>query len=173
MMTHMYLSAPTRTGKGIAIILNTLLKWKGSTVVLDIKKENYLQTSGYRKKVLKQNILKFEPMAKDSCSYNPCLEISWETDRESDDVSRIATLLTEDPGAKDPFWGQVAAGLLSAVLIYTYYSKAGQVSLGSALDFITDPSDTLANRMKAVIGSKEKTLIIEHKNKNLIVGKET
>ena len=158
-MTHMYLSAPTRTGKGIAIILNTLLKWKGSTVVLDIKKENYLQTSGYRKKVLKQNILKFEPMAKDSCSYNPCLEISWETDRESDDVSRIATLLTEDPGAKDPFWGQAAAGLLSAVLIYTYYSKAGNVSFGSALDFITDPSDTLANRMKAVIGSKVKNPI--------------
>jgi type IV secretion system protein VirD4 len=42
------LSAPTRSGKGVGVVIPNLLNWPDSVVVLDIKGENYDITSGYR-----------------------------------------------------------------------------------------------------------------------------
>jgi type IV secretion system protein VirD4 len=42
------LSAPTRSGKGVGVVVPNLLNWPDSVVVLDIKGENYEITAGYR-----------------------------------------------------------------------------------------------------------------------------
>jgi type IV secretion system protein VirD4 len=42
------LSAPTRSGKGVGVVIPNLLNWPDSVVVLDIKGENYAMTAGYR-----------------------------------------------------------------------------------------------------------------------------
>jgi len=42
------LSAPTRSGKGVGVVIPNLLHWPDSVVVLDIKGENYDVTAGYR-----------------------------------------------------------------------------------------------------------------------------
>ncbi|MES2957585.1 MAG: type IV secretory system conjugative DNA transfer family protein, partial [Pseudomonadota bacterium] len=42
------LSAPTRSGKGVGVVIPNLLNWPDSVVVLDIKGENYSITAGYR-----------------------------------------------------------------------------------------------------------------------------
>ncbi len=42
------LSAPTRSGKGVGVVIPNLLNWPDSVVVLDIKGENYDLTAGYR-----------------------------------------------------------------------------------------------------------------------------
>ncbi len=42
------LSAPTRSGKGVGVVVPNLLNWPDSVVVLDIKGENYDITAGYR-----------------------------------------------------------------------------------------------------------------------------
>lgn len=42
------LSAPTRSGKGVGVVIPNLLNWPDSVVVLDIKGENYEITAGYR-----------------------------------------------------------------------------------------------------------------------------
>ena len=42
------LSAPTRSGKGVGVVIPNLLNWSDSVVVLDIKGENYAITAGYR-----------------------------------------------------------------------------------------------------------------------------
>ncbi len=42
------LSAPTRSGKGVGVVIPNLLNWPDSVVVLDIKGENYDITAGYR-----------------------------------------------------------------------------------------------------------------------------
>ncbi|WP_046115422.1 type IV secretory system conjugative DNA transfer family protein [Aquincola tertiaricarbonis] len=42
------LSAPTRSGKGVGVVVPNLLNWPDSVVVLDIKGENYDLTAGYR-----------------------------------------------------------------------------------------------------------------------------
>ncbi len=42
------LSAPTRSGKGVGVVIPNLLNWPDSVVVLDIKGENHAVTAGYR-----------------------------------------------------------------------------------------------------------------------------
>jgi type IV secretion system protein VirD4 len=42
------LSAPTRSGKGVGVVIPNLLNWPDSVVVLDIKGENYDITAGFR-----------------------------------------------------------------------------------------------------------------------------
>jgi len=42
------LSAPTRSGKGVGVVIPNLLNWSDSVVVLDIKGENHSITAGYR-----------------------------------------------------------------------------------------------------------------------------
>ena len=59
------LAAPTRSGKGVGIVIPNLLHYKGSVVVLDIKQENFKLTSGYRKENLGQEVYLFNPFAED------------------------------------------------------------------------------------------------------------
>ena len=47
---HVLVAAPTRSGKGVGIVIPNLLSWPGSVVVLDIKHENHEITSGFRGK---------------------------------------------------------------------------------------------------------------------------
>ena len=45
---HILAFAPTRSGKGVGIVIPTLLAWAESTVVYDIKGENWAKTAGFR-----------------------------------------------------------------------------------------------------------------------------
>ncbi|MBX4388712.1 type IV secretory system conjugative DNA transfer family protein, partial [Mycobacterium tuberculosis] len=45
---HIMAFAPTRSGKGVGLVVPTLLSWTGSTVVHDIKGENWTLTAGWR-----------------------------------------------------------------------------------------------------------------------------
>src|SRR5690606_2717940 len=47
---HVFVFAPTRSGKGVGLVIPTLLTWRGSVLVLDIKGENWKLTSGWRSK---------------------------------------------------------------------------------------------------------------------------
>ena len=42
------LEAPPRSGKGVGLVIPNLLNWPGSTIVSDIKGENFMRTAGYR-----------------------------------------------------------------------------------------------------------------------------
>ena len=55
--THIALIAPTRAGKGVGVIIPTLLNWQSSSIVLDLKKENYVKTAGFREKIFKHKII--------------------------------------------------------------------------------------------------------------------
>ncbi len=45
---HVMAFAPTRSGKGVGLVVPTLLSWTGSTIVHDIKGENWQLTAGWR-----------------------------------------------------------------------------------------------------------------------------
>jgi type IV secretion system protein VirD4 len=79
---HVLCYAPTRSGKGISLVLPTLLDgWKQSTFVLDIKSENFSLSAGYRKNVLRQKVLKLDFTDPDalekstSATFNPLEEV--------------------------------------------------------------------------------------------------
>jgi type IV secretion system protein VirD4 len=80
---HVLCYAPTRSGKGVSLVLPTLLDgWRQSAFVLDIKSENYNLSAGYRKKVLGHKILKLDftdPFALKkgaSATFNPLEEVA-------------------------------------------------------------------------------------------------
>jgi len=66
------LSAPTRSGKGVGVVIPNLLNWPDSVVVLDIKGENYDVTAGYRAEH-GQDVYAFSPFDEDARSnrWNP------------------------------------------------------------------------------------------------------
>jgi len=45
---HVMAIAPTRSGKGVGLVIPTLLSWTDSAVIHDIKGENWTLTSGWR-----------------------------------------------------------------------------------------------------------------------------
>ena len=45
---HVLAFAPTRSGKGVGLVIPTLLAWDESAVIYDIKGENWAKTAGYR-----------------------------------------------------------------------------------------------------------------------------
>lgn len=149
--THIALIAPTRAGKGVGVIIPTLLNWQSSSIVLDLKKENYVKTAGFREKILKHKIIKFAPHDENSSSYNPLAQIRLRTKYEYVDAQIIADILT-DPGegkARD-HWVTQASALLVALILHVCYEKTkkGEVaSLGHVMDFFNDPSKPILERI--------------------------
>ena len=70
---HVMAFAPTRSGKGVGLVVPTLLSWPGSAVVHDIKGENWHLTAGWRARF--SHCLLFNPTDARSAAYNPLLEV--------------------------------------------------------------------------------------------------
>lgn len=150
--THILLSAPTRTGKGVSVIIPTLVDtWNDSVLVLDVKGENYQMTAGWRQKEFKNKILKFSPKKEDSCKFNPIEEIRYLTEKEVEDAQVIAKLIAVgDTQSSDPFWENSAADFILGVIMFKLYEKRGKAGLGDVVDFITDPSRPIEDRMRSI-----------------------
>jgi type IV secretion system protein VirD4 len=107
---HAILYAPTRTGKGVGVVIPNLLTWPDSVVVLDVKRENWDATAGFRA-AHGQEVLLFDPLDPEgrTARYNPLGHI----DRADpiavlDELQRIAAMLFPHPPAADPFWAESA-----------------------------------------------------------------
>jgi type IV secretion system protein VirD4 len=103
---HVLLYAPTRTGKGVGVVIPNLLAWPDSVVVLDIKRENFNATAGFRAEA-GQTVHLFDPLAGDgrTARFNPLDHI----DRTKpvvvlDELQRIAGMLFPAHSHADPFW---------------------------------------------------------------------
>lgn len=107
---HVIVEAPTRSGKGVGIVIPNLLTWTGSVVVLDVKRENYDASAGFRAHY-GQQIFLFNPTARDgrTARYNPLAYIDHS---DPDDViielQKIATMLFVAPEHGETFWANGA-----------------------------------------------------------------
>lgn len=129
---HLAVIAPTRSGKGVGLIIPTLLGgWQESVIVNDIKSENWGITAGYRKR-MGQIVIKFEPTAEDGSSarWNPLEEIPVGTPGEVAAVQNLAYILANYEGKeKLDHWGANASLVITVVilhLIYAHYAKPEQ-----------------------------------------------
>lgn len=153
--THISVIAPTRSGKGVGIIIPTLLNWKASSLVLDLKGENWALTSGFRKNRMRHKVLKFAPYSKDSISYNPLAGIRLKTSWEFKDVQIIADILT-DPGVgkKRDHWETSASTFLVGIILHVLYEKEKQqevASFGDLVDYLTSTEAPLFERLRDLI----------------------
>lgn len=119
---HILVFAPTRSGKGVGIVVPTLLSWDESVLVHDIKGENWALTSGFREKALGQRCIRFAPSEPLSARYNPLLEIRRDGNLVKD-VQNIATIIV-DPDGKglNDHWAKTGFDLLTGVILYVLLS---------------------------------------------------
>lgn len=123
--THVFLCAPSRSGKGIGPITSTLLHYKGSMIVADLKGENMRETGPYRQFVLGHKVLAFAPTdTRPTARFNPVNEIRWGTPNEGKDVENICTLLVGKPEGKDAHWKSNAISLIKGALTHLKYKHA-------------------------------------------------
>jgi type IV secretion system protein VirD4 len=93
---HVLCFAPTRSGKGVGLVIPSLLTWRGSAIVHDIKGENWQLTAGFRAQ--HGRVLLFDPTDVKSSAYDPLLEVrrgEWEVRN----VQNIADIWSTRKGA--------------------------------------------------------------------------
>ncbi len=153
---HAIVFAPTRSGKGVGLVLPTLLSWGESALVLDIKGELYALTAGWRKQYANNYILKFDPTCIDGSSarFNILEEIRIGTEHEIQDVQNIAVNLVykgESPSANNSnpniYFKNEAVSLFTAMILYALHSAKNEnidlPSLSTLYMFINNPSKSI------------------------------
>lgn len=139
---HILCFAPTRSGKGVGLVLPTLLDgWMDSVVVHDIKGENFALTAGYRKSQ-GHYILKFSPgsTSDEGCHFNPLDAVRVGTQYEVKDVQNIATMIV-DPDGKglNDHWQKTGFALLTSVILHVLYAMPDKTLRGVAA-YLNDPT---------------------------------
>ena len=139
------LAAPTRSGKGVGIVIPNLLSYKSSVVVLDIKQENFNLTSGYRKEVLGQEVYLFNPFAEDGRTHrwNPFTYVSSDPDQRVSDLMSIAAMLYPDGDSRDKFWVAQARNAFLAFSLYLFDKHAYRKNASNGLLSNEHPPCTL------------------------------
>lgn len=138
---HVLAFAPTRSGKGVGLVVPTLLSWTGSCVVHDIKGENWQLTSGWRSKL--GPCIRFDPTDRTGPRYNPLLEVR-KGDFEVRDVQNIADILVDPEGSAErrDHWDKTGYALLVAVILHVLYAEDDK-SLAGCARFLAHPERTL------------------------------
>ncbi|GAB2881043.1 conjugal transfer protein TraG [Pseudoduganella ginsengisoli] len=123
---HVLTYAPTRSGKGVGLVIPTLLSWRHSALITDLKGELYAMTAGWRQKYAGNKILRFEPASNDPgvAAWNPLDEIRLGTEYEVGDVQNTATLIVDPDGKglKD-HWQKTAMPLIAGVILHALYKR--------------------------------------------------
>ena len=132
---HVLAFAPTRSGKGIGLVIPTLLSWRESAVVLDIKGENWERTAGWRVEGAGQRVLRFDPTDPQSARYNPLAEIRLRSAHEIADAQNIATMLVDPQGKgmERDHWAQTSWSLLVGAILHVCYRERLRDSIGTLL----------------------------------------
>lgn len=106
------LGAPTRSGKGVGIVIPNLMEWEDSCVVLDIKQECFDFSSKYRKEILNQEVYLFNPFDFRTHRYNPFTYIDLDDDKKRDkELQKFSVMLYPTEGKNEPFFDLQAQAL--------------------------------------------------------------
>lgn len=134
---HVMAFAPTRSGKGVGLVVPTLLSWTGSAVIHDIKGENWQLTAGWRSRF--SHALLFNPTDARSARYNPLLEVRRGVN-EVRDVQNIADILVDPEGALERrnHWEKTSHSLLVGAILHILYAEE-EKTLARVATFLSDP----------------------------------
>jgi type IV secretion system protein VirD4 len=146
---HVFCFAPTRSGKGVGLVVPTLLSWPHSVLVYDIKKENWALTAGWRKQF--SRVWRFEPTATDSVRFNPLLEIRKGLS-EVKDTQNVADILVDPTGDKETrdHWQLTAHNLLCGAILHVLYAEVDKTLSGVA-GFLSHPARTQVETLKRML----------------------
>jgi type IV secretion system protein VirD4 len=146
---HIMAFAPTRSGKGVGLVIPTLLTWPASVVVHDIKGENWHLTAGWRSRF--SHCLLFDPTNDKSAAYNPLLEVRRGV-REVRDVQNIADILVDPEGALERrnHWEKTSHALLVGAILHVLYAERDKTLRGVA-NFLSNPAQAFESTLRSMM----------------------
>lgn len=150
-----YLAAPTRSGKGVGVVIPVGLSYDHSMVVSDIKQELFEITAAHRAES-GHDIYLFDPFDPEgrTARWNPLSYIARTEEQRVDDLNQIAICLIPDSGSDDSFFEESARKLFLGLGLYcldkeNYWQKNGLVfvpTIKEILNLATDFSgDAIAH----------------------------
>jgi len=149
---HILAFAPTRSGKGVGLVIPTLLAWSESAVIYDIKGENWAKTAGFR---AQQGHLcfKFSPVEENASSrFNPLSEVRLFTPRDVSDAQNIANMIvrTGEDSPQERYWQDAATSITTGMILHVCYEAAlpGRVaSLADLAHVFTTPGSNFRDTL--------------------------
>jgi type IV secretion system protein VirD4 len=128
------LAAPPRSGKGVGVVIPNALHWPGSLVCVDIKRENWTMTAGYRA-AAGQPCYLFEPLAEDgrTARWDPLSYVAPQRERRVNDIQRIASMFYPEVAGTDPFWTASARSLFLGICLYLFETPSLPATIGEVL----------------------------------------
>ncbi|MEO9132775.1 MAG: conjugal transfer protein TraG [Sphingomonas sp.] len=149
---HVLCFAPTRSGKGVGLVVPTLLTWPGSCIVHDIKGENWALTAGFRARI--GRVFLFDPTNSASSAYNPLLEVR-KGACEVRDVQNVADVLVDPEGSleKRNHWEKTSHALLVGAILHVLYAEKDKTLAGVA-SFLSDPRRPIEITLRAMMTTR-------------------
>lgn len=146
---HVLCFAPTRSGKGVGLVIPTLLTWPHSAIVHDIKGENWDLTSGFRSRF--SRVLLFDPTNVSAAAYNPLMEVRRGIS-EVRDVQNIADVLVDPEGSLERrnHWEKTSHALLVGAILHVLYAETDKTLAGVAA-FLSDPRRSIEATLAAMM----------------------
>ncbi len=119
---HQLCTGATRSGKGIGTVIPTALNWTHSAVILDVKREIWEASAGYRGRF--SHCFFFDPTRNDSARFNPLAEVR-RGENELRDVQVIVEALSDPSGqrADRDIWDLSGMQLLTGLILHVLYTE--------------------------------------------------
>lgn len=159
-----FVSAPTRSGKGVAIVIPNLLHYRDSVIVLDVKNENWDLTAGFRAKY--QDVYLFSPSAEDRRShrYNPLDYISRDPTKRMSEIQNLANIMYPTTGVdgNTAYFNSMAQSLLTGIILYMMETPERPCTFAEALKLLR-PAEPLNEWILNKISEREKETVLDPK----------
>jgi len=157
---NVLLVGPQRQGKGVGVIIPTLLEIDGHTVTIDVRGETWAATAGYR--ATRGRVLRLAITQQGSARFNLLEEIRVGTPQEFMDASIVADMLV-DPGGNKPdrdHWEKTSKALITCAVLYEVHRRA-RPTLSNIASFWSQPRKTIVEIVQHILATAPTAQVAE------------
>ena len=149
---HVACYAPTRSGKGVGLVIPNCLLYEASLVCLDVKKENWAASAGIRA-AAGQAVFLFDPLAPDgrTARYNPFSYVRRGSIDAFEDIQRIAQMVFPHAGGDQQFWTDAARSAFTGAAGFLAETPELPLTFGEVLRLLSsvDGAHSMIERIEA------------------------
>jgi type IV secretion system protein VirD4 len=150
-------AAGTRSGKGTSLVIPNLLTYPDSVVVEDIKEENFLYTSGYRRACGHETYL-WAPFSEDgrSHAYNPLEYIAGRPAyaRVGDVMTIGEHLYPSNVDARLKYWNDNARNLFIGIVLYLLETPSLPCTFGEVLRQASGKGRAIREHVSSIVSTR-------------------